>query len=89
MINLSVLVGDPRRELEIFEKYSYVFDEEIRSKGDLAVVYNNRCCAYKQLGQLDKALEDCNASLKFGNIPDALAKKRDIEKRMQAREKQA
>ncbi len=89
VITLSVLVNDPRRELEIFEKYPYVFDEEERSKGDLAVVYNNRCYAYKQLGQLDKALEDCNTSLKFGNIPDALAKKRDIEKRLKAQKKRA
>ena len=89
VINLSVLADDPRRELEIFEKYSYVFDKESRSKSDLAVIYNNRCYAYIQLGLLDKALEDCNTSLKFGNVPDALAKKRDIEKRLKAQEKRA
>lgn len=92
VIELSVLYDrrkDPQAALTVFEKHPFVFDEENRSKRDLAVVYNNRCYAYKELGQLDKALSDCNTSLKFGDIPDARQKKRDLEKRIKARETRA
>ncbi len=55
-------------------KYTYLYDEEHQSKTYLAISYNNRCYSYMKLGELQKALDDCNKSLNFGNIPDAYQK---------------
>ena len=33
-----------------------------------------------QLGETQKALDDCNSSLKFGSLPDALEKQQKLAK---------
>jgi len=48
----------------------------------VAVSYNNRCYAYMELGELQKALDDCNASLANGSIPDAFKKKEELIARL-------
>jgi hypothetical protein len=48
----------------------------------MAVAYNNRCYAYMQLGALKQALEDCTASHKYGSIPDAIRKERELARRL-------
>jgi hypothetical protein len=40
---------------------------------DLAVAYNNRCFADMKLGELNKALEDCTMSLKYGQLREPSA----------------
>jgi hypothetical protein len=35
---------------------------------------HNRCFAYMNLGQLQKALDDCTMSLKYDRLPDAFHK---------------
>jgi hypothetical protein len=37
-----------------------------------------------QLGELKKALDDCNQSLKYGSIPDAFSKQAELMKRLSA-----
>jgi hypothetical protein len=48
----------------------------------MAVGYNNRCYAYMELGELQKALDDCTASLKYGAIPDAYRKQQELTRRL-------
>ena len=40
--------------------------------------------AYMELGQLEKALDDCKASLKYGSLPDAYRKQQELMKRLGA-----
>ena len=47
---------------------------------DLAIAYNNRCFALMKTGELEKALQDCQTSLKYGKIPDALQKQQQLLK---------
>jgi hypothetical protein len=35
-----------------------------------------------ELGDLTKALDDCNASLRYGSIPDAFKKKEELVARL-------
>jgi hypothetical protein len=49
---------------------------------DLAASYNNRCYSYMKLGDLEKALDDCTTSLKYGKIPDAFHKQQELMKRV-------
>jgi hypothetical protein len=51
---------------------------------DLAISYNNRCFAYMKLGRLQKALEDCTTSLKYGRLPDALPKPQELVKMLKS-----
>jgi tetratricopeptide (TPR) repeat protein len=67
-IEMSVIYGhvhQDQKSLDLLNKYTYLFDEEHQSKTYLAISYNNRCYAYMQLGELQKALDDCNKSLNF------------------------
>ncbi len=70
--------NDDKGALELFKKYTYLFDPKIHSDYELAVNYNNRCYTYLKLEKLKEALDDCNTSLKYGNIPDALHKRQEI-----------
>lgn len=92
VIHLSVILAkrkEFRAGLAMFERYAHVFDEDRESRENLAVVFNNRCYLRKELGQLEAALDDCERSLHFGNIPDARQKKADLEKALAARQKRA
>ena len=52
----------------------------VESINNLAVAYNNRCYGYMKLGELEKALADCTASLRYDSLPDAYAKQDQIVK---------
>jgi hypothetical protein len=78
--HINALQGKVANELAIFEKYPFVFDADIQSAEDLAIVYNNRCYAYMNTGEPRKALEDCNRSLQYGRLPDALHKQQELVK---------
>jgi tetratricopeptide (TPR) repeat protein len=85
MEHINSLLGKYSEELAIFEKYPFVFDEQLQDPEDLAIAYNNRCFAYMKLGQLNKALDDCNTSLRYGRLPDALQKQQEIQKLLSAK----
>ncbi len=84
-LDMSYILGEKHDfagELASLNQHSYLFDERLQPKDDLAVSYNNRCFAYMQLNQLQKALDDCLASLKYGRIPDASFKLQELRKRL-------
>jgi tetratricopeptide (TPR) repeat protein len=74
------LLGKTDEELATFDRYPFVFNTDIQSQEDLAIVYNNRCYVYMKLGQPRKALDDCNTSLRYGRLPDALHKQQELQK---------
>jgi Domain of unknown function (DUF4034) len=84
MEHINALLGKYAVELEIFEKYPFVFDASLQPPDDLAIAYNNRCFAYMKLGELNKALGDCTMSLKYGRLPDALQKQQELQKLLSA-----
>ncbi|WP_329740493.1 DUF4034 domain-containing protein [Dyella sp. A6] len=51
---------------------------------DLAPYYNNLCYNKMQLGLFRAALADCNTSLRYGDIPDAVAKQQQLLRRLGA-----
>lgn len=86
-IQISVLYAkrnDMPNMLAALNRYDYLYDAGQVSRQDVAIAYNNRCYAKMQLGQLEAALKDCDASLEYGNLPDARAKQQDLQKRLQA-----
>lgn len=78
--------SDNRGALDVLNRYDYLYDPDQVDRESLAVAYNNRCYAYMELGELTKALDDCKQSLKYGSIPDAYSKQRELMKRLNARE---
>jgi tetratricopeptide (TPR) repeat protein len=87
-LDMSYILGEKHDfvgELASLNQHSYLFDERLQSHADLAVSYNNRCFAYMQLNQLQRALDDCIASLKFGRIPDASYKLQEIRKLLESK----
>lgn len=74
--------NDDKNALDVLNRYKYLYDPQTTGKQNIAVSYNNRCYAYMQLGELNKALDDCTASLKYGAIPDAIRKQRELTKRL-------
>jgi tetratricopeptide (TPR) repeat protein len=82
--HIAALRGQYATELAIFQKYPFVFDTNVQSKENLAIVYNNRCFAYMKTGELKKALDDCTTSLMYGRLPDALQKQQQLQKLLSA-----
>lgn len=83
VINASYLMGlqhKIKEQLDFMNAYPWAFDAAMTSKDDLAITFNNRCYAKMELGMLESALADCETSLKYGNIPDALAKEKRLRK---------
>jgi tetratricopeptide (TPR) repeat protein len=78
--------NDVHGALNVLNRYPYLYDPKATNRDDVAVSYNNRCYAYMRLGELQKALNDCNESLKFGNLPDAYRKKQELLRRLGAHE---
>jgi tetratricopeptide (TPR) repeat protein len=74
--------NDNQGALDILNKYAFLYDPYRTSRSDVAVAYNNRCYAYMQLGELEKALSDCTSSLRFGSLPDAYRKQQELVKRL-------
>jgi hypothetical protein len=72
--------ADYAGQLASMNAHAFLFDSEIQPAEDLAPAYNNRCFAYMKLGELQKALDDCTLSLKYGRIPDALHKQQELLK---------
>jgi L-fucose mutarotase/ribose pyranase (RbsD/FucU family) len=72
-------------ELASLNQHAYLFDPRLQPPEDLAVSYNNRCYAHMKLGELQKALSDCTASLKYGQIPDAYHKQQELMKMLDAK----
>lgn len=68
--------------LRVLNQYSYLYDSNIQDKATVATAYNNRCYAYMQLGDLEKAFNECTASLKYGSLPDAYRKQQELVKRL-------
>lgn len=73
---------DNKGALDLLNRYPYLYDTAVTAKDTVAVSYNNRCYAYMELGELQKALDDCNASLANGSIPDAFKKKEELVARL-------
>jgi tetratricopeptide (TPR) repeat protein len=84
MGHINALRGNYAGELAILDKYTYLFDASLQPPADLAVSYNNRCFAYMKLGRLQKALEDCTTSLKYGRLPDAMQKQQELVKMLKS-----
>ena len=78
--------NDAKSALNVLNKYTYLYDPKTDTKADIAVSYNNRCYAYMQLGEFQKALDDCTASLRYGSLPDAYRKQMELTKRLRAHE---
>jgi tetratricopeptide (TPR) repeat protein len=78
--HIHALRGEYAAQLEIFSKYPFIFDASLQPPDDLAIAYNNRCFALMKTGELAKALQDCQTSLKYGKIPDALQKQQQLLK---------
>ena len=79
--------NDMAGELKSLNEHGYLFDTETREPDDLAVAFNNRCHALMELGRLDEALADCNVSLKYGQLPDAIHKQQELLRRLTQRRK--
>lgn len=76
---------DNAAALDVLNEYNFLYDPNTQNKTDVATAYNNRCYAYMQRGDLDKALSDCTASLKYASIPDAYRKQQELVKRLSPR----
>ena len=86
-IQMSVIydeMKDFQGSLNLLNRYRFLYDEKKQAKSDLAAVYNNRCYAYMELGDLQNALDDCTASLRYGNLPDAYRKQQELVRRLKA-----
>lgn len=83
--HIAALRGQYTNELAIFQKYPFVFDANVQTPANLAIVYNNRCFAYMKTGELKKALDDCTTSLEYGRLPDALQKQQQLQKLLGAK----
>jgi tetratricopeptide (TPR) repeat protein len=80
MEHVMALQKNYQGELDVFRKYPFMFDDRLQPPEDLAIAYNNRCFAYMKTGELEKALDDCNTSLTYGQLPDALRKQAELQK---------
>lgn len=84
-IDMSVIYAnknDVQASLQALQSHPFLFDVQHQSRGMLSVAFNNRCYAYMQLDRLREALDDCNTSLKYGNLPDAVQKQQVLLKKL-------
>jgi tetratricopeptide (TPR) repeat protein len=65
-------------ELQSLNEHGYLFDTDMQGPDDLAASFNNRCHALMELGRLQEALDDCNVSLKYGQLPDTIRKHQEL-----------
>jgi tetratricopeptide (TPR) repeat protein len=79
--------NDNKGALDVLNRYAFLYDPRRTEKSLVAVAYNNRCYAYMQLGELEKALDDCTHSLQYGSIPDAFQKQQELVKRLASPDK--
>jgi tetratricopeptide (TPR) repeat protein len=71
-----------RQAIDIYAQHPELFDEKQQSRATLAQNFNNRCYAYMELGELQKALDDCNRSIGFGGLPDTFIKQQELRRRL-------
>jgi tetratricopeptide (TPR) repeat protein len=74
--------GDFAGALAVMDAHPFMFDEAHQQPENLAMAFNNRCYVYKKMGELQKALDDCTTSLKYGKLPDALQKQQELLKQI-------
>jgi tetratricopeptide (TPR) repeat protein len=74
--------GDNQGALSVLNKYQFLYDPNRTEKSNVAVAYNNRCYAYMQLDDFQKALDDCTQSLRYGSLPDAFRKQQELVARL-------
>lgn len=67
-------------ELKSLNEHGYIFDTRNQERDDLAASFNNRCHALMELGRLEEALNDCNVSLRYGQLPDTIRKQQELVK---------
>lgn len=87
VIDMSMIYfgrDDKQGALEVLNAYPFVYDPDRTRESTVAVAYNNRCYAYMELGELEKALEDCTQSLRYGSMPDAFRKQQELVARLNA-----
>jgi tetratricopeptide (TPR) repeat protein len=87
-LDMSYILGrknDFAGELASLNEHGFLFDGSLQSRADLADSYNNRCFAYMKLGELQKALDDCSNSLKYGQLPDAFMKRQELMQKLGAK----
>jgi hypothetical protein len=70
--------------VDVLTRYPNLYNPALTDSYNVAVGYNNRCFAYMQMGELQKAFDDCTASLKYASIPDALSKRQELGARLDA-----
>ncbi len=85
-IEMSLIYGSKKKdfagELASLNQHAYLFDAQMQPPEDLAISFNNRCYAYMEAGELEKALNDCTTSLKYDHIPDAFHKQQELMRRL-------
>lgn len=74
-------------ELKSLNEHGYLFDTHMQESDDLAAAFNNRCHALMELGRLEEALDDCNVSLKYGQLPDTIHKQKELLRLLAQKEK--
>lgn len=87
VIDLSVVYDNQRNyqdALDELNRYSDLFTEGRQDRSDLAIYYNNRCYNKMQLGAFKDALQDCNASIGYSPLPDAVKKQQELERKLGA-----
>lgn len=82
--NLYADKHDYNKALATLDRYEYLFPTTSNDAYDEASYYNDRCYNEMHLNQLDAALGDCNMSIAFKPLPDALKKHAMILKRQAA-----
>lgn len=82
--NLYADRHDFRKALATLDQYEYLFPTTSNDAYSEASYYNDRCYNEMHLNQLDAALGDCNMSIAFKPLPDALKKHAMILKRQAA-----
>jgi tetratricopeptide (TPR) repeat protein len=88
VIQMSLIYAnrnDPKAMLAILNAHPSIYNERVNSKTNVAVAFNNRCYAYMKLGELQKALDDCTTSLRFGSLPDAFTKQEQLVKMLKGK----
>ncbi|HEY5210825.1 MAG TPA: hypothetical protein VIJ42_15410 [Stellaceae bacterium] len=71
-----------RAAVDTLNRYPFLFNPTLSSEKDVALTYMNRCYAESQLGDLQRALDDCNQSVRFGLPGGAQYLIADIERRL-------
>lgn len=71
---------DVNKMMEILNRYTYLFDDNVTSREHVSTAYANRCYGNKRLGNYEKALKDCTTSLKYAPSKYAFRLQRDLVK---------